>query len=424
MAFTVAPVAPATSTKPAFQPFTGLKRADAVTRKFAKSTGSRRLFQATEKPAARVQFSVSANAEADKLTEATARVVTDTEIKKEADEKCLHIGVIGAGRIGTVHADTIAFRIKNARLTSVASGSVSSAQRCALLTGCELVYDYHDMIKDPKVDAIVIAGPSDTHTQMVIECAEAGKHIFCEKPVDIAIENVDKCVDAVKKSGVKFMVGLNRRFDPNYMRIRKALAEKEIGDLHLLHIFSRDPAPPPLYYVKQSGGMFLDMTMHDFDMANFLISAQDPTAKAEEIYTMAGCMVDPEIGKLGDVDTAITQIRYTNGVIVSIDNSRQAVYGYDQRCEAFGSKGSIQSVNNYPSNTEVKQGDLPLNFFMDRYTESFINIMEDFVDNVLNDREMSVPIKCGRDPVVMAIAARKSHDEKRPVKLTEIDPNW
>jgi len=218
------------------------------------------------------------------------------------------------------------------------------------------------------------------------------------------------------------MVGLNRRFDANFMRVRQAIQSGEVGDVHRLHIISRDPAPPPISYVKKSGGIFLDMTMHDFDMALFLMGDH----KVTELFCMADCMVDPEIGKCGDVDTSMISMRFDNGVICTIDNSRQAVYGYDQRVEAFGSKGSISTLNNYPNNailstgTEIKR-DLPLNFFMDRYADSFVNIMADFVTNVLEDKPMSVNIQCGRDPIVMALAARKSYEEKRMVKLSEVD---
>jgi myo-inositol 2-dehydrogenase/D-chiro-inositol 1-dehydrogenase len=202
--------------------------------------------------------------------------------------------------------------------------------------------------------------------------------------------------------------------------VRQAVASGEIGTPHLMHIVSRDPAPPPVSYVKVSGGIFLDMTIHDFDMARFLIGDE-----VEEVYTAAGVMVDPEIGKAGDLDTALVVLRFKSGVIGTIDNSRKAVYGYDQRVEILGSQGSIATGNCYPNQavistaTAVKR-DLPLNFFMDRYTDSFANELRAFVAAVLEDKPTAVTGIDGRIPVVMGLAARKSYDERRPVRLEEM----
>jgi myo-inositol 2-dehydrogenase / D-chiro-inositol 1-dehydrogenase len=224
----------------------------------------------------------------------------------------------------------------------------------------------------------------------------------------------------VARAGVKLQVGFNRRFDPNFARVRKAVVTGEIGKPHLLHIISRDPAPPPISYVKVSGGMFLDMTIHDFDMARFLIGDE-----VEEIYTAAAVKVDPEIGNAGDVDTALIVLRFKNGVIGTIDNSRKAVYGYDQRVEILGSEGAIATDNLYPNQAVISTAtavrrDLPLNFFMDRFTESFVNELRAFVDAVIEDKPTPVSGIDGRIPVVMALAARKSHDEHRPVRLEDI----
>jgi myo-inositol 2-dehydrogenase / D-chiro-inositol 1-dehydrogenase len=215
-------------------------------------------------------------------------------------------------------------------------------------------------------------------------------------------------------------IGFNRRFDPNHARVRQAVVQGEIGTPHLLHIISRDPAPPPLAYIKVSGGIFLDMTIHDFDMARFLIGSE-----VEEIYTAAGVMVDPAIGEAGDVDTAMITLKFANGVIGVIDNSRQAVYGYDQRVEVFGSKGSASTGNWYPNAVTIStdravQRDLPLNFFMDRYTESYVAEMVTFIDAVQNDKPSPVSGAEGRVPVVMGLAARRSLAENRPVRLDEI----
>jgi len=267
---------------------------------------------------------------------------------------------------------------------------------------------------------VLICSSTGTHADLVVEAAEAGKHIFCEKPIDHSLAKIDRALAAVAKAGVKLQIGFNRRFDANFARVRQAVASGEIGMPHLMHIVSRDPAPPPVSYVKVSGGIFLDMTIHDFDMARFLIGDE-----VEEIYTAAGVMVDPEIGRAGDLDTALVVLRFKSGVIGTIDNSRKAVYGYDQRVEILGSQGSIATGNCYPNQavistaTAVKR-DLPLNFFMDRYTDSFASELRAFVAAVLEDKPTPVTGIDGRIPVVMGLAARRSYDERRPVRLEEM----
>lgn len=215
------------------------------------------------------------------------------------------------------------------------------------------------------------------------------------------------------------MIGFNRRFDPNHDRIRQAILKGEIGTPHLLQIVSRDPAPPPIAYVKVSGGMFFDMTIHDFDMARFLFGEVD------EVYAAGGVMVDSKIGEAGDIDTAIITLKFKNGAIGTIDNSRQAVYGYDQRVEAFGNKGSAKSDNWYPnavtiSSTQTVWRDLPLNFFLERYMVSYQAELEAFIKALQTDTQPPVTGADGRAPVVMAMAALKSYRENRPVKLSEI----
>lgn len=331
------------------------------------------------------------------------------------------IGIVGAGRIGRVHAETIAFRLPEAELRAIADVNRQSAAEVAARCGIPRVAaDAGEIFASPDIDAVLICSSTDTHASLVTRAAGAGKHIFCEKPVDHSLARIDHALDAVRKAGVKLQVGFNRRFDANFARVRQAVASGEIGTPHMIHIISRDPAPPPVSYVKVSGGIFLDMTIHDFDMARFLIGSE-----VEEVYAAAGVMVDPAIGEAGDLDTAIVVLRFQNGVIGTIDNSRQAVYGYDQRVEVFGSAGSIATANNYPnqaviSTTRQVRRDLPLHFFMDRYTESFANELRAFVEAIVEDKPTPVNGADGRAPVVMGLAARKSHDERRPVKLVEI----
>ena len=334
--------------------------------------------------------------------------------------KKLNVGIIGAGRIGKVHADTIAFRLPEATAVAIADLNRKAAEDVAARCGIRTVAESsEEILADPRIEAVLICSSTGTHADLVVQAAEAGKHIFCEKPIDHSLVKIDRALAAVAKAGVKLQVGFNRRFDANFARVRQAVASGEIGTPHLMHIVSRDPAPPPVSYVKVSGGIFLDMTIHDFDMARFLIGDE-----VEEVYTAAGVMVDPEIGKAGDLDTALVVLRFKSGVIGTIDNSRKAVYGYDQRVEILGSQGSIATGNCYPNQavistaTEVRR-DLPLNFFMDRYTESFANELRAFVGAVLEDRPTPVTGIDGRIPVVMGLAARKSYDERRPVRLDE-----
>ena len=208
------------------------------------------------------------------------------------------------------------------------------------------------MLADPEIGAVIVCSSTDTHADIVIAAAEKGKHIFCEKPVDLTVAKVKKALAAVQKAGVKIQVGFNRRFDHNFRRVRDQVRDGAIGDPHIVRITSRDPAPPPPEYVKVSGGIFLDMTIHDFDMARYLAGSE-----AVEVYAKGAVLVDPAIGKAGDVDTAVVTITFQNGCIAVIDNSRKATYGYDQRVEVFGSKGRLACTNDTPSSVTLSNGE-------------------------------------------------------------------
>jgi myo-inositol 2-dehydrogenase/D-chiro-inositol 1-dehydrogenase len=336
-------------------------------------------------------------------------------------KKRLSLGIIGAGRIGKVHAATLAFRIPEAAPLVITDLNRPAAEELAASCGIPRVaQSADDVINDRAVEAVVICSPTDTHADLMIKAARAGKHIFCEKPIDFNLAKIDSALAVVEMAGVKLQIGFNRRFDSNFVRVREAVARGEIGAPHLLHLISRDPGPPPISYIRNSGGIFLDMTIHDFDMARFLIGDE-----VEEIYTAAGVRVDPEIGEAGDLDTALIVLRFRDGVIGTIDNSRKAVYGYDQRVEILGSEGAISTGNRYPNDAVVSTAtgirrDLPLHFFMERYTESFAEEMRAFVAAVVEDRPVPVTGADGRVPVVMALAARRSHDERRPVRVEEV----
>jgi myo-inositol 2-dehydrogenase / D-chiro-inositol 1-dehydrogenase len=334
----------------------------------------------------------------------------------------LKIGLIGAGRIGSLHAEHIASRIPSTDLVMVADAFEEVARKCAQRYAIPFAtWDYHAILEHPDIQAVVICSSTDTHAQIIEEAAQAGKHIFCEKPIALDLSSIDQALAAVELAGVKLQIGFNRRFDANYRRVRSAVEGGEIGRPHLLHITSCDPAPPPIAYIRVSGGIFLDMTIHDFDMARFLIGSE-----VEEIFTMAGVMVDPAIGEAGDMDTAVVLLQFTNGVIGTINNSRQAAYGYDQRVELLGSAGVVCTENNYPNTAIISDGrsvrrDLPLHFFLERYTESFVSEMAAFVNAILHDTPVPVSGYDGRVPVVMALAAQRSFMEHRPVRLSEIE---
>ncbi|MBE0696822.1 MAG: inositol 2-dehydrogenase, partial [Anaerolineaceae bacterium] len=279
---------------------------------------------------------------------------------------------------------------------------------------------YHAILADPSIDAVAICSSTDTHARIIVESAGAGKHIFCEKPIDFDLAKIDAALEAVDKAGVKLQIGFNRRFDPNFRKVHEMVATGKVGTPHILRITSRDPAPPPISYVKVSGGMFFDMTIHDFDMARYLSCSE-----VVEVFTAAGVMVDPGIGEAGDVDTAVITLRFANGAIGTIDNSRKAIYGYDQRVEVFGSGGMVQSLNNTPDNNIYASADgvqsaKPLYFFLERYMESFIAELKDFVKSIQENTIPPVTGIDGRIPVVIGMAAKKSYLEKRPVKISEI----
>jgi myo-inositol 2-dehydrogenase / D-chiro-inositol 1-dehydrogenase len=332
------------------------------------------------------------------------------------------VGLIGAGRIGQAHAATLAYRAPGARLVAVADVVEQAARRCAEQFGiATATADYHEILADREITAVLICSGTDTHAQIIEEAARAGKHIFCEKPIALALASIDRALAAVEEAGVKLCIGFNRRFDANFQRIYRALRDGEIGRPEMLHITSRDPGPPPISYIKISGGIFLDMMIHDFDLARFLIGSE-----VEEVSAVGAVMVDPAIGEAGDLDTAIVVLRFANGVIGTIENSRRAAYGYDQRAEVLGSAGAVRVENNFPNTAIISDGtsvrrDLPLNFFMERYADAYASEMIAFIDAVARDGPVAVTGQDGRAPVVMALAARRSYDEHRPVLVSEIE---
>nr|WP_212693793.1 inositol 2-dehydrogenase [Vallitalea guaymasensis] len=333
----------------------------------------------------------------------------------------MNVGIIGVGRIGRVHAQSISNNIPDVTIKAVSDVRLDGVKEWAKGYGIENVYDdYHKILDDKEIDAVLVCSSTDTHAQISIEAAQAGKHVFCEKPIDYDLDRINNVLKEVEKAGVKFQVGFNRRFDHNFNRINQVTKDGVIGDAHIIKITSRDPEPPPIEYVKVSGGMFFDMTIHDFDMARFQAGCE-----ATEVYAVGASLVDPEIGKAGDVDTAVITIKFENGAIAIIDNSRKAAYGYDQRVEVFGSEGSIEAKNDTETNTilrtkEAVSSDKPLYFFLERYMGSFVEEMKQFFEAIRNDTETPVKGIDGLNAVVIAMAAKKSLEEGRPVKINEI----
>jgi len=332
----------------------------------------------------------------------------------------IRIGVIGAGRIGKIHTENIVYGVKGAEVKYISDLHVDQIKDWAGGLGVtRLTADYREILADPEIDAVIICSSTDTHSQITIESANAKKHIFCEKPIDYDINRIKKALDAVEKAGVKFQVGFNRRFDHNFKRVHDLILEGKIGEPHIIRITSRDPAPPPPEYVKVSGGMFLDMTIHDFDMARYLSGSE-----VVEVYASGAVLVDPEIGKAGDIDTAVITMKFKNGALGVIDNSRRAVYGYDQRVEVFGSRGCVSVSNDTDSSAVLSSeegvfSEKPKYFFLERYMDSFAAEMRMFVDSIINN---SVPAVTGIDglkPVLIGLAAKRSLAEGKPVRLEE-----
>ncbi|SKA91216.1 myo-inositol 2-dehydrogenase [Caloramator quimbayensis] len=335
-------------------------------------------------------------------------------------EKKLKVGIIGAGRIGKIHAENIVKKFGYVEVKAIADVYADKIKDFAQSLGIKNVYDnYKKIIDDPEIDAVIICSSTNTHSQISIEAANAGKHIFCEKPIDYDVERINAVLEAVKRAGIKYQVGFNRRFDHNFKKVRELVKDGKVGDVQIVKVTSRDPAPPPAEYVKVSGGMFLDMTIHDFDMVRYLTGSE-----VVEVYANATVLVDPAIGEAGDVDTALISLKFKNGAIGVIDNSRRAAYGYDQRVEVFGSKGKAEAMNDTPttvvlSTEDAVTSDKPKYFFLERYMDSFADEMKEFFDAILNDTPTPVSAIDGLKPVLIGLAAKKSFEEGKPVVLVE-----
>jgi myo-inositol 2-dehydrogenase/D-chiro-inositol 1-dehydrogenase len=335
----------------------------------------------------------------------------------------LRFGVLGVGRIGKIHVENLASRIPGTEV--VALSDVIPEELAALSAKFDIPQtfpDYRKVLDLPDVDVVAVCTPTNTHAQIVLDAAARGKHIFCEKPLELSVERIAVINAAVEKAGVTLMVGFNRRFDPNFLKVHETIKSGKIGTPHILKITSRDPAPPPEHYLRASGGIFLDMTIHDFDMARYLMGSE-----VLEVYARAHVLVDPVFRKAGDWDTAVVTLAFEGGALGTIDNSRKAVYGYDQRVEVFGSEGMVTVKNNTPDNhicfdRSGVHSSLPLNFFMDRYADSYRNEMQAFVESIELNKPAPVSGRDGLMAVVIGMAAGVSARQNRSVRLTEIHP--
>ena len=329
----------------------------------------------------------------------------------------INLALFGAGRIGAVHAANMAAH-DSIHLKWVVDVIEASAEKLARAYGGKVSTDPGDALSDPDVQGIIIASSTDTHLDLVVEGTKAGKAVFCEKPLDLDLARVDERFDEINGQGVPVLVGFNRRYEPKFKVLHEAIGSGSVGDLEMVKITSRDPSPPPIEYINVSGGLFRDMMIHDFDLARWLLG-EEPI----EVYASASCLVDSAIGEAGDVDTAIVTMKTATGKLCQIDNSRRAVYGYDQRVEVFGSKGMVKVENVRTNTVEIWDADSvrrenPPFFFLERYADAYRAELAHFVDVIEGVAEPAVTTTDGRQALALADAAWVSSTSGKAVTPT------
>lgn len=331
----------------------------------------------------------------------------------------LRIGVIGVGRIGRMHAELLAHQVPGAALGAVYDAHEPAARDVSAELGVPAVGSAEEIFYS-ELDAVAICSSASTHAELLIAAAEAGKAVFCEKPVSLDLAELDHALGAVEAAGIPFQIGFNRRFDPAHASVREAVVSGAVGDPHLVRISSRDPEPPPLEYVKTSGGLFLDMMIHDFDMARYVTGSE-----VVEVFARGAVRVEPSFAHVDDIDTALVTLVHEDGCLTAIDNSRRAVYGYDQRVEVLGSAGMATSENPFAHTGTVltaageRRPPLP-HFFLERYLPSYIREWQAFVDAVKSGVSPPVSTADARAPLLIGLAAFRSLREDRPVKMVEV----
>jgi len=337
-----------------------------------------------------------------------------------APAQSLGIGVIGAGRIGALHAELLDIEVDGVHVAAICDPVPGRAAAVAERLTVPRAADALEVIDDESVAAVAICSSTDTHAALIEAAAEAGKAIFCEKPVALSLPLLDRLIAVVRAAGVPFQVGFNRRFDPSHASVRGAVAAGAVGEPHLLRITSRDPEPPPAEYTRVSGGLFLDMTAHDFDLARFVVGSE-----VAEVFARGAARIDPGLARAGDVDTALVSLVHEDGCMTAIDNSRRARYGYDQRVEIFGSAGMARSENQPQHSgvlfTEAGEGAPPLKgFFLDRYRESYRRAWDAFAAAVLGGETPPVGGEDARRALLIGLAAKRSLAEGRSVAVAEV----
>jgi myo-inositol 2-dehydrogenase/D-chiro-inositol 1-dehydrogenase len=334
----------------------------------------------------------------------------------------LRIGLIGGGRIGKLHGKNINTAVPGAKVVALAEAMLNDEHKAwaAELGIPKVTKDPADIFKDKDIDAVFICSPTDTHADFIIQAAQAGKHVFCEKPIHTDVGRIKEAIAAVDKAGVKLQVGFVRRFDHNHKKVHDTVASGRLGKPHIVKVTSRDPEGPPMSYIAGSGGIFMDMSIHDFDMVRYLAGSE-----VTEVTAYGAVNIDPEYNKYNDVDTATIMLKFENGALGLIDNSRAAHYGYDQRTEVHGDKGCVLVGNDLVDTSVISTADgvsceKPTWFFLERYNNAFIAEVIDFVDAINNNKKTPVDGKDGLMAVYIALAANKSLKENRPVKLSEV----
>ncbi len=330
----------------------------------------------------------------------------------------LGVGIVGAGRIGALHAELISRRVPGAAVVAVTDVRAEAAQVLATAVEAECL-SLPELIDHPNVDVVAVCSSTDTHVEVVEQAILAGRAVFCEKPLSMDLREVDRIISLVEAHGTPFMMGFNRRFDAGHRSVREAVVSGQVGEPHIVRITSRDPEPPPLDYIRVSGGLWADMMIHDLDMATFLVDSPVRT-----VYAVGAVRVDPAIGEAGDVDTAVVVLTHEDGTVTTIDNSRRATYGYDQRVEVFGSRGMATSGNRllHEGSVHTESGSVsqPLqHFFLDRYLDSYAREWEAFVTYVRDGGDSPAPVSSARTSVVLAEAAAMSARSGQPVVLSD-----
>ncbi|HNB28234.1 MAG TPA: inositol 2-dehydrogenase [Alphaproteobacteria bacterium] len=328
----------------------------------------------------------------------------------------MRFGLLGAGRIGQIHGRSVAAH-KSASLVAITDVDAKAVAALAQETGASVAKSAADIIADKSIDAVLICTPTDTHADLIEQAAKAGKAVFCEKPVDLSADRVRACLKVVAETKAPLMIGFNRRFDPSFASLQQRLAAGEVGKAEIVTILSRDPGPPPVSYITRSGGLFRDMMIHDLDMARFLLG-EEPV----EVSALASCLVDPEIGKAGDIDTAVVTLRTASGKLAQISNSRRATYGYDQRIEVHGSGGLLRAHNLHATtveraNAQGFNSDPVLHFFLERYLPAYRAEMDAFITGVAAGKALNPSGEDGLKALLLADAAEASMKSGKTVKV-------